>query len=110
MNPVAINFALFFLITAFLSRENRRRRRCFTSLEPSLTSILCLANSLGIPDMSVGFQTIVPKKVGEREFLFCREVGTDGHRFGGITSTLVDLLHVGFFWRSENARLLGWDL
>jgi hypothetical protein len=53
---------------------------------------------------------IVPKKVGEREFLFCREVGTDDHHFGGITSTQVDLLHIGFFWRSEDARLLGWDL
>jgi hypothetical protein len=28
---------------------------------------------------------IIPKKVGEREFLFCREVGTDGHHLGGIT-------------------------
>jgi hypothetical protein len=52
---------------------------------------------------------IVPEKVGERKFLFCREVDTDSHHFGGITSTKVDLLHVGFFWRSENARLLGWD-
>jgi hypothetical protein len=53
---------------------------------------------------------VVPKKVGEREFLFCREVGTNGRRFGGITSTQVDLLHVGFFWRIKDARLLGWDL
>jgi hypothetical protein len=50
---------------------------------------------------------VVPKKVGEREFLFCREVGTDGRHFGGITSTQVDLLHVGFFWWSKDARLLG---
>jgi hypothetical protein len=53
---------------------------------------------------------VVLKKVGEREYLFCQEVGTDGRRFGGITSTQVDLLHVSFFWRSEDARLLGLDL
>ena len=41
---------------------------------------------------------VVPKKVGEREFLFYREVSTDGCRFGGITGSQVDLLDVGFFW------------
>ena len=41
---------------------------------------------------------VVPKKVGEREFLFCREVGADGCRLGGITGAQVDLLDVGFFW------------
>jgi hypothetical protein len=40
---------------------------------------------------------VVPKKAGECEFLFCREVGLDDRRFGGITSTQVDLLHIGFF-------------
>ena len=44
-----------FLIASFLSGENRRSH-CFTGLEPSLISILCSANSLGTPSMSVGFQ------------------------------------------------------
>ena len=48
---------------------------------------------------------VVPKKVGESEFLFCREVGADGCRFGGITGAQVDLLDVGFFWWCEDARL-----
>ena len=37
---------------------------------------------------------VVPKKVGEREFLFCREMTTDGCRFGG---SQVDLLDISFF-------------
>jgi hypothetical protein len=40
---------------------------------------------------------VIPKKVGERKFLFCREVGTDSHILGGITGVQVDLLDVGFF-------------
>jgi hypothetical protein len=28
---------------------------------------------------------VIPKKVGEREFLFCRDVGSDGRRLGRIT-------------------------
>ena len=55
MNPAAISFVIFFLIAAFLSGENRRSR-CFIFLEFSLASILCSANSLGTPGMSVGFQ------------------------------------------------------
>jgi hypothetical protein len=55
MNPAAINFAISFLIAAFLSGENHRSR-CFIGLEPSLTSILCLADSLGTLGMSAGFQ------------------------------------------------------
>jgi hypothetical protein len=55
MNPAATNFAISFLIASFLSGENHRSH-CFTGLEPSLTSILCSANSFGTPDMSVGFQ------------------------------------------------------
>ena len=46
---------------------------------------------------------VVPKKVGEREFLFCREVGADGCHFGRITGAQVDLLDVGFFWWCEDA-------
>ena len=88
MNPAAISFVISFLIAAFLSGENRHSR-CFTGLELLLTSILCSANSLGTPGMSAGFPSedifVVPKKVGEREFLFCREVGADGCRLGGIT-------------------------
>jgi hypothetical protein len=67
MNPAAINFAISFLIATFLSGENRHTR-CFTGLEPSLTSILCSANSLRTHDSEDIF--VVPKKVGEREFLF----------------------------------------
>ena len=48
---------------------------------------------------------VVPKKVGEREFLFRREVGADGCCFGGIASAQVDLLDVGFFWWCEDAGL-----
>ena len=55
MNPAAISFVVSFLIAAFLSGENRHSH-CFTGLEPSLISILCSANSLGTPSMSVGFQ------------------------------------------------------
>ena len=55
MNLAAISFVISFLIVAFLSGENRHSR-CFIGLEPSLTSILCSANSLGTPGMSAGFQ------------------------------------------------------
>ena len=55
MNPAAISFVISFLIIVFLLGENRRSR-CFRGLEPSLISILCLANSLGTPGMSAGFQ------------------------------------------------------
>ena len=55
MHPAAISFMISFLIDAFLSGENRRSH-CFTGLELSWISILCLANSLGTPGMSVGFQ------------------------------------------------------
>ena len=46
---------LCFLIAAFLSGENRRRR-CLTGFEPGFNSNLCSVNSLGIPGMSAGFQ------------------------------------------------------
>ena len=55
MNPAAISFAISFLIAAFLSGENRHSY-CFIGLEPSLTSIPCLANSLGTPGTLAGFQ------------------------------------------------------
>jgi hypothetical protein len=55
MNPVAINFAISFLIAAFLSGENHHSRS-FIGLEPLLTSILCSANSLGTPSMLASFQ------------------------------------------------------
>ena len=53
---------------------------------------------------------IDPKKVDEREFLFSREVGADGCRFGGITGAQVDLLDIGFFWWCEDAGLFSWYL
>ena len=108
MNLAAISFVISFLIAAFLSGENRHSR-CFTGLESSLISILCSANSLGTPGMLADFQAKISllsrKKVGEREFLFCREVGADGCYLGGIASAQVDLLDVGFFWWCEDARL-----
>ena len=55
MNPTAISFVISFLIAAFLSGENHRSH-CFIGLEPSLISILCLANSLGTPGMLADFQ------------------------------------------------------
>ena len=53
---------------------------------------------------------VVPKKVGELEFLFCREVGTDGCRLGGVTGAQVNLLDVGFFWWCKDAGPLSRDL
>ena len=89
MNPTAISFVISFLIAAFLSGENRRSR-CFTG------------ENRWLPSEDI---FVVPKKVGEREFLFCREVGVDGCCLGGITSAQVDLLDVGFFWWCEDAGL-----
>jgi hypothetical protein len=87
MNPAAINFAISFLIVAFLSGENRHSR-CFTGLEPYINSVL---SKLSWDTWHVGrFPSedifVVSKEVGECEFLFYREVGTDGRCFGGITS------------------------
>ena len=48
---------------------------------------------------------VVPKKVGEREFLFYREVDADGCLLGGIPGAQVNLLDVGFFWWCEDAGL-----
>jgi hypothetical protein len=47
---------------------------------------------------------VVQKKVGEREFLFSREVSTDGLYLLGITSTQVNFLHIGSF---GGARMQG---
>jgi hypothetical protein len=55
MNPAVINFEISFLIASFLLGENHHSR-CFTGLEPLLTSILCSTNSLGTPGMSANFQ------------------------------------------------------
>ena len=54
MNPAANSLVIPFLITTFLSGENRHRR-CLTGFEPGFKSNLCSANSLGTPDISVGF-------------------------------------------------------
>jgi hypothetical protein len=53
---------------------------------------------------------VISKKVGEREFLFCREVDIDGHRLGGITGAQVDLLDIDLFLWCKDARPLSWDL
>jgi hypothetical protein len=49
---------------------------------------------------------VVPKEVGEREFLFSREVGTDGSCLLRVTSTQVNFLYIGFFLWCEDARFL----
>jgi hypothetical protein len=63
-DPAAISFVISFLIAAFLSGE-KHRNRCFIGLEPSFTSILCSANSLGTPGMSTGFQVKISLLSGE---------------------------------------------
>ena len=108
MNLAGISFMISFLIAAFLSGENHRSR-CFTGLESLLISILMLSQ-LSWDTWHVGRLPsedifVVPKKVGERAFLFCREVSTDSGRLGGIASTQVDLLDVGFFWWRDDAGL-----
>jgi hypothetical protein len=59
MNLATINFAISFLIDAFLSGENLHNH-CLIGLELSLTSILCSTNSLGTPGMSAGLQAKIP--------------------------------------------------
>jgi hypothetical protein len=74
MNPATINFVIFFLIASFLSGENHHSH-CFTGLEPLLTSIQVLSQfswdtwHVGrLPGEGI---FVVPKKIGEHEFLFC---------------------------------------
>ena len=52
---------------------------------------------------------IFPEKVGERKFLFLGEVGTDGGRLGGITSTKINLDGVCLGVWGDNFCLLCWD-
>ena len=54
MNPAANSLVIPFLITTFLSGENRHRR-CLTGFEPGFKSNLCSANSLRTPSILVGF-------------------------------------------------------
>jgi hypothetical protein len=53
---------------------------------------------------------VVSEKVGEREFLFFREVGTDGHCLREITGAQVNLLDICLFWWGKDARPLSQDL
>jgi hypothetical protein len=53
---------------------------------------------------------VVLKKVGERKFLFSREVGTDGRYLLRVTSTQVNFLYINFFLWCKDARFLSWDL
>ena len=53
---------------------------------------------------------VVMEKVGEREVLFFREVGTDGRRLGGITGAQVDLLDICLFWWGKDVGPLSRDL
>lgn len=93
MNLAARNLESSFLMAAFVSGVNQHSL-CLTSLEPGFNSSLCSANSLGTLGMSPGFHVkdvlIVPKEIGERKFLFLRELGTDSRHLGGIAHLQVD--------------------
>jgi len=52
---------------------------------------------------------VFSEKVGERQFLFLGEVGTDGGRLGGITSTKINLDGVCLGVWGDNFCLLCWD-
>jgi len=53
--------------------------------------------------------SVFSEKVGERKFLFLGEVGTDGGRLGGITSTKINLNGVCLGVWGDNFCLLCWD-
>jgi hypothetical protein len=53
---------------------------------------------------------VVSEKVGERNFLFFREVDTDGCCLGGITSAQVDLLDICLLWWCKDDGPLSQDL
>jgi hypothetical protein len=55
INLAAKNFMISFLMAAYLSAE-KHSNHCLIGLEPSFKSIMCSANFLGTPSMSVGFQ------------------------------------------------------
>jgi hypothetical protein len=48
---------------------------------------------------------VVPKKVGEREFLFLRKVSTDGRRLGGITSAEINLHNIRLLRQDKDGGL-----
>ena len=54
MNPATNNLEIYSPITLRLS-SLKRRRRCFTGLEPGVMFRACSATSLGMPGMSEGF-------------------------------------------------------
>ena len=56
MNTATNSLVIFFLIATFLSGENRHRH-CLTGFESRFKSNLCSVNSLGTPNISVGFHT-----------------------------------------------------
>ena len=56
MNPTAKSFAISSSM-ALRFPSSKRRRRCFTGLEPHLIFKACSAMSLGMPDMSEGFHS-----------------------------------------------------
>ena len=53
MNPTANSFTISSPM-ALSFTASKRRRRCFTSLEPSLIFKACSVTSLGMPSMSKG--------------------------------------------------------
>ena len=56
MNPAAKSFAISSPVALQFS-SSKRRRCCFTGLEPFLIFKACSATSLGMPDMSKGLHT-----------------------------------------------------
>ena len=81
MNPAAISFVISFLIAAFLSGENRRFG-AFVNINSVLSQLSWDPWHVGwLPSEDI---FVVPKKVGEREFLFCREVSADSRCLGGV--------------------------
>ena len=84
MNPVANSFAISSPMALHFS-SLKRRRRCFTGLEPGWIFKVCSATSLGMPGISEGFHAkmslLLGEEVDERAFLFRGERGTNAYLF-----------------------------
>jgi hypothetical protein len=51
---------------------------------------------------------VVPKKVGERKFLFLRKMSTDGRRLGEITRAEINLHNIRLLRREKDSGLFSW--
>lgn len=110
MNHAAISFVISFLITSFLSGEKMsqpllHRFRTFIDINSVLSQLP--QNTWHVSRLPS--EDIVPKDVGERQFLFFREVSTNGRHLGGITSTQVDLFDICFLGWCQDASPLSQD-